>query len=434
MGDSAKASTGEATVSTDTSKSRSRFWPYAIVCMLLFAAVGAYVGYAMWKPLYQSTAMIEVIPNLPKILYSTEQNAPLQMYEGFINTQKELLGSHRVMELAMLTPEWKQLGRDPMDEDVSQQLRQNLSVSRKPGSQVIAVSFVDEDPSVPKVVVGAVIDTYLDIFGENNTEQRTRTDELLAEERRRLEQQVYSLKAQITELAKEYGSDSVSEAYQHKLRALLAMEDQLKGVELELVVAEAEASLEAELVPAAVPETSSNRTTATGQILSSAFEAGELTRNDVQLAAGSSQEFSDPKTFGVEIQADRGKETEPEASVSPTRRVKLLKTRKATLLEMHDNAKEEVHELGKKNRRISDAKDELERLNQQRNEAHNRLDALALETRVGGRIRTLSVDNRPGCPMNLKTRRQLSVLGGLVGMVLGGVIVGLAGWRKRGCC
>jgi hypothetical protein len=213
---------------------------------------------------------------------------------------------------------------------------------------------------------------------------------------------------------------------------------------LELVVAEAEAGVRTRQIRATGTDRVSNAAVEVGQAFASGSVAEELTwanglttqgMKGIPLANSSGKLASVAQHgFDVEITSVPSKETPPEELEGPTRQIELLKVRKETLRDMYEHVRRDVLDLGEKNRRVSEAKDELERLNQQRNDAQDRINALALETRVGGRIRTLSVGNRPGSPVNLHTRGSRAVIGGLVGMVLGGVIVGLAGWKKRCRC
>lgn len=126
---------------------------WAAVLGLLFAPLGGVAGYKVWSPQYASVGLIRVKPLLERVLYQTEQSSAIPMYDGYISSQMDLMQSERVIALAMESPEWKGLDRDLNDETMAV-FRNNLVVTRARGSQVIHISFTDEDPQAPHLAVG----------------------------------------------------------------------------------------------------------------------------------------------------------------------------------------------------------------------------------------------------------------------------------------
>src|SRR5437868_794020 len=76
----------------------------AICLALVGLAIGAPIGYIAPKPQYTSLGVIRVQPIIPKILYPTEQNGPMPMFEAFLASQVALIQSKRVTGEAMLEP------------------------------------------------------------------------------------------------------------------------------------------------------------------------------------------------------------------------------------------------------------------------------------------------------------------------------------------
>src|SRR5687767_1829033 len=58
---------------------RGRYW-LAIVLALAGAALGGWLGYRSQKPIYESAGLIRIKPNLPHILYQSDQNGMLPMF------------------------------------------------------------------------------------------------------------------------------------------------------------------------------------------------------------------------------------------------------------------------------------------------------------------------------------------------------------------
>src|SRR3954453_885226 len=108
----------------------------AISLALLGAVIGASVGYFVVKPQYKSVGVICLRPILPKILYQTEQNGVMPMFDAFLAEQVARIQSRRVTGEAMLLPEWKGLGRG-MTPDAIREFEKSLTVKAPHGSPLI---------------------------------------------------------------------------------------------------------------------------------------------------------------------------------------------------------------------------------------------------------------------------------------------------------
>ena len=78
----------------------------AIAVLLVGLIGGAAGGYFVQKPQYQSVGLIRVRPILPRILFESEQNAVMPMFDAFIESQVSLMRSQRVIESAMGSNDW----------------------------------------------------------------------------------------------------------------------------------------------------------------------------------------------------------------------------------------------------------------------------------------------------------------------------------------
>lgn len=78
---------------------RGRYFIAAGLGLVLSVPCGL-AGYFAIPPVYKSTGIIRVAPTMPAILYKTEENSPMPMFDSFVSAQGTLIESLRVLQLA----------------------------------------------------------------------------------------------------------------------------------------------------------------------------------------------------------------------------------------------------------------------------------------------------------------------------------------------
>src|SRR5579862_5640792 len=132
---------------------------YAVLFGVVGAIAGAVGGYMVTVPKYQSVGMIRVKAP-PQKVYKVEDNGN----QG-IQSVAQSLQIPRVIDKAMLSPEWKAVGRGLTD-DAKDEFRESLRVDVGPGnSEWVYVRFTDKDPKAAQIAVEQIINAYVLICG-----------------------------------------------------------------------------------------------------------------------------------------------------------------------------------------------------------------------------------------------------------------------------
>ena len=80
-------------------------YPLAIALALVFGFAGAFAGYSSRKPMYASTGVVRIQPELPKVLFESEQSTAPRMFTSFVNSQAQLISNVEVIDLALESDE-----------------------------------------------------------------------------------------------------------------------------------------------------------------------------------------------------------------------------------------------------------------------------------------------------------------------------------------
>lgn len=139
----------------------------AIVLSCAGAALGAMLGWMSAKPLYRSYALIDVSPRMPNMSVA-ERTWP--QYEKYLRSQVQIIASPRIISAAFKTDEWKAVSNKAPSNEFVSGFYNNLLVELIKDSQLIRVSYEDEDPKVATAAVNAICRAYPPIANESNGE------------------------------------------------------------------------------------------------------------------------------------------------------------------------------------------------------------------------------------------------------------------------
>jgi len=180
-----------------------RRWTILSVVAIL-TTLGAIASFKM-KPIYRSTASVEVDSETPQIQTLNDSYQQMPMDQDFLRTQIQVL---KTDNLAWRTIEQLRLGENPSfappektgqnDSNYTERrkmrlirtFRTNLAVELVPGSRVVQVSFESQDPALAARVSNTLVDNYLDYnFREKYDATRQASG--------RMEEQLDELKAKV---------------------------------------------------------------------------------------------------------------------------------------------------------------------------------------------------------------------------------------------
>jgi capsular exopolysaccharide synthesis family protein len=195
---------------------RAKWWIFGV-----FAFISGVTVPWMWvlvHPTYRASAIVQVSASVPRIVFRTEDNAVLPLYQSYLNTQVAKIRSPRVLKRVLENPEVQRTRwhTDPPRTLMTvlggnapspfERLRENLSVAPRRNTELIDVSMAVLDPADAKVIVDTVVDEYQKLSAEERTEYEKLVFDRLRSERAALQKEIDGLVELKGNLSKRLGT------------------------------------------------------------------------------------------------------------------------------------------------------------------------------------------------------------------------------------
>jgi uncharacterized protein involved in exopolysaccharide biosynthesis len=198
-----------------------------ILLLLVFALMAALVIAAIWTqiiPEYRASAEVRVRPFIPHLVFQTEDNGMIPLYESFRNTQVSIMRSLTVLQrvldqqkvrdtkwykeppISLIKRLQTKLPAKPVE-----RLRNALSIQPRPESEIIDIVFTDSSPDDAKVIVDAVLNQYMQYIGERSGEDKDHLYRRLVEQYKALENEIKGREAIIAQLRNSLGTGTPQE-------------------------------------------------------------------------------------------------------------------------------------------------------------------------------------------------------------------------------
>ena len=191
---------------------------FVIVTVPPIAFVWTYV-----VPVYQAGAEVRVRPIIPRLVFQTDDNGVIPLYDSYVNTQVSIIRSlsvlqHVLDEQNIHQTQWytnppkslkQRLWADPVPP--LERLRDTLKVQPRDRTEIIDVTFTDPSAKDAKVIVDTVLDHYIRYTGErcDNTEEELYRR--LVEQYKSLENEILGREKIISDIRKSIGMVSPEE-------------------------------------------------------------------------------------------------------------------------------------------------------------------------------------------------------------------------------
>ena len=192
---------GPASAETPRRTTLAGVFRFKWTILALFVLIAGPAIPAVWllvKPEYTAMAEVRVRPKIPHLVFRTDDNGMIPLYQSFMNTQVSLIRSPTVLGRVLLqdkvrTTHWY---TDPPKRPLRQtespldRLRDTLTASPRRNTEIIGVSFTAGDPSEARLILDAALNEYMKYLDDA-------TDEATKEINRKLTQQYNLLKNEI---------------------------------------------------------------------------------------------------------------------------------------------------------------------------------------------------------------------------------------------
>lgn len=178
----------------------------AVILALIVGAAGSVGGWMATKPKYESQGWIRAFPRQQRILYETQENQALHMFDAYVRAQAELARSRRVVDLALNQPEMRRSGW-PLPPDGVRELTKALNVSSGRGSELISVTVSHEDPQLAQVAANAVLAAFMQYQEEQDNLTVTDRERRLRENQSLLAGELKVVRDAMIRMSDQFGGD-----------------------------------------------------------------------------------------------------------------------------------------------------------------------------------------------------------------------------------
>lgn len=185
-----------------------RRWLIVVLVWPLLAGPASFLIWRLVKPEYTATAQVQVQPSVARILYADEQTQMMPAFDGFLNTQAQIMSSEGVLRDVLVKDAAVRALPLFRLEDPLAELREVVKAAVIPRTYVVQLSVVQEDPEPAKTIAKAILAAYQERAGVVEEETRKTRREKLEIRKRELELQRAGLQKTIQDLAERYQASS----------------------------------------------------------------------------------------------------------------------------------------------------------------------------------------------------------------------------------
>ena len=216
----------------------ARWWKVIVPSSMLLLAASVGAVYLTFQPTYEAAAWLRISDTTPYIAYQSRDDS-----HRFLDTQMELIRSPLVLGPVVSRPEIAQVPEIKRQETPIVWLATQIKAACIGQSELVKITFDAQDAVAASNVVNAVVDTYLEFRGRNDSEQIQRVIEILEEEKGRRVREVDTMRETIRELAKQAAGKDPSAGRSQKdaqgVHPLTELQVRLVNAEVERQILEA---------------------------------------------------------------------------------------------------------------------------------------------------------------------------------------------------
>jgi len=225
-----------------------------ILLFFVFFLMAALAIAAIWTqliPEYRAEAEVRVRPIIPHLVFRTEDNGMIPLYESFMNTQVSIMRSLTVLQRvldqqAVQDTQWyekppvslmQRLRGKPPAPPV-ERLRNFLSIQARSKSEIIDVIFTDSGAEDAGIIVDAVLDQYMQYIGEKSDATKDHLYRQLIEQYKSLDNEIKGQEMISAELRRSLGTGTPQELISGKRVRLDSTQARLSEIKQKIAISE----------------------------------------------------------------------------------------------------------------------------------------------------------------------------------------------------
>ncbi len=228
----------------------------SILVLVVFVLVAAPAIAIIWTqivPKYQAKAQIRVRPIIPRLVFRTEDNGMIPLYDSFMNTQVSIIRSQSVLQRVLdrkevLDTQWFKKPQQSLVERLlgnpttaMERLMGTLSVRPRSRTELIDLSFIDPRAKDAKVILDAVLEEYIQYIGEKTNAEEDKLYQQLNDQYRSLQNQIQAQENLCARLSKSLGTGTPLELVSSKRLRLEGTQARLSDLRQRIALLEWEA-------------------------------------------------------------------------------------------------------------------------------------------------------------------------------------------------
>lgn len=206
---------------------------WSILLTLLFGSALAIPSiWLFMTPVYHARGVIRVAPIVSRMVYRTENNVLVPLYDAFLNTQVSVIRSPKVLQRVLDREDVRNTAWHNEKPKLSfneppsrlERLGEVLSVLPRRGTELIDVAVDTLDRRDAKVLVDATLDEYKKFTDESAAESETERLRMLQDQKKTLKDEIESLTELKNNLAKRLGTSAPEQLWSERGTQLNALE------------------------------------------------------------------------------------------------------------------------------------------------------------------------------------------------------------------
>ncbi len=246
--DAQELGTGPGDASPITLAMIKKVFQYKKTIAAVFVLVAVPAITLIWTqvaPKYMAEAKIHVRPIIPQLVFKTEDNGIIPLYDSYKNTQATIILSPKVLQRALDRREIKNTTWYGSPEKYAEKstlpiegLQKNLVVTPERGTEIITVAMSYRNPVEAALILNTVLDEYIKFTHENYSQTNDFVYRKLSEEIDSMTREIESLEKITARLRKELGTGTPDELLAQKRVRLDEAQAKLDAINQDIKVSE----------------------------------------------------------------------------------------------------------------------------------------------------------------------------------------------------
>jgi polysaccharide biosynthesis transport protein len=416
---------------------------WAIILGTILATIGALAGYFSQGDVYESTSLIAVSPVTKQILSNRNDESIARHYDSWVERQLAIIEGPKVLSPAMTSDQWQAVafGVYATSPEI---FRNGLTVSRKRGQEVIAISYQAPDPELARVGANVITNAYKNELERSEQLQDSQRLRVLESHRLDLQRKIEKLQADKRALSTEHNERTIGDELDRITLVRDQLEADLNQTRIEL----------AELGVNTNGETPNPEQLTLEQLATQDPQLANMlqTRNkyesdiDYMTRRGMGErhrEIRDARaaldTLNSQIEklanslrgTSDGSWAPDGSNADATSPILALRSKERRLSKQYENAKAETQYLAMIYGQMQTITTSLKERTNDLTKTDGLIENLSVEGQAPGRADIIRTGGLPSTPANLGKRKQLAALGTMAGLCAGFGIVVIFGLSDR---